>query len=192
MNECRNPRAISSPGAAQKGVVLVVSLMILLTMTLVGITAMRVTVLEERMSGNLRDQNLAFQASESALMYGIEWVRNLPDAPDANESGSNKVWEEGVLGTSPPMGDFGDPDDELDTGYIEFGAIDNMEEPNLLGVVAQPRLVVEESQFIPDDLSPETRATRTGVIYYTVTALGYGGSANARSMVQAVVAKRFR
>lgn len=53
--------------ARQKGVALIVSLLVLLVLTLIGVTGIVVSVLEERMSGNQRDRNLAFSAAESAL-----------------------------------------------------------------------------------------------------------------------------
>lgn len=51
----------------QRGVALIVSLLVLLVLTLIGVTGIVVSVLEERMSGNQRDRNLAFSAAESAL-----------------------------------------------------------------------------------------------------------------------------
>ena len=51
----------------QSGVVLLVSLIMLLLLTLIGITGSQVTGQEEKMAGNMRDKNLAFQAAESAL-----------------------------------------------------------------------------------------------------------------------------
>lgn len=57
-------------GKKQRGAVLVVSLIILLLMTLIGTTGMQATSLEEKMAGNMRDRNLAFQAAESALKAG--------------------------------------------------------------------------------------------------------------------------
>lgn len=56
----------------QQGSVLVVSLLILLVMTLLGVTAMTTSRLEEKMAINTRQYNLAFQASESALRTGEE------------------------------------------------------------------------------------------------------------------------
>ncbi|MDX1253171.1 MAG: pilus assembly protein PilX [Gammaproteobacteria bacterium] len=53
--------------AKQHGSVLIVSLMILLVLTLIGVTAMGVSTLEEKMAGNSRDQALGFQAAEAAL-----------------------------------------------------------------------------------------------------------------------------
>lgn len=51
----------------QRGAVLVVSLLMLLVMTLIGITGVQVTSLEEKMAGNTRDRNMAFQAAEAGL-----------------------------------------------------------------------------------------------------------------------------
>jgi type IV pilus assembly protein PilX len=47
--------------------VLVISLIILLLLTIIGLSAMQTTSLEEKMAGNLRDKSLAFQMAESAL-----------------------------------------------------------------------------------------------------------------------------
>jgi Tfp pilus assembly protein PilX len=53
--------------ARQSGAALVVGLVLLVVITLVGVGAMQNTTLQEKMAGNLRDSNLAFQASEVAL-----------------------------------------------------------------------------------------------------------------------------
>ena len=65
----------------QSGAVLAISLIILLLLTLTGVTAMQVTGLEEKMAGNLRDRNLAFQAAETALRAGEEKIAELPQCP---------------------------------------------------------------------------------------------------------------
>lgn len=51
----------------QQGVALIIALILLVTITLLGLSSMRNTGLQERMSANLFDRALAFQASESAL-----------------------------------------------------------------------------------------------------------------------------
>jgi type IV pilus assembly protein PilX len=51
----------------QRGVTLVVVLMLLLVITLLGLTAMRGTVMQERMSGNSVARATAFQLAEAAL-----------------------------------------------------------------------------------------------------------------------------
>lgn len=51
----------------QRGVALVVALILLVVATLIGLAASRGTVLQERMSANSYDRSMAFQRSESAL-----------------------------------------------------------------------------------------------------------------------------
>ena len=54
----------------QRGAALFVVLMLLLVMTLLGLASLRGAMLEERMSANLYDRGLMFQAAESALREG--------------------------------------------------------------------------------------------------------------------------
>lgn len=51
----------------QSGVSLVIVLILLLIMTLLGLAVLRSTLLEERMTANLFDRSLSFQAAEAAL-----------------------------------------------------------------------------------------------------------------------------
>lgn len=51
-------------------------LIMLLVITMIGLTAMQTTTQQERMAGNLRDRNIAFQASEAALRRGEEALMN--------------------------------------------------------------------------------------------------------------------
>ena len=67
----RWPNRLRSPGT-QQGVVLVVGLMFLLLFTLLGVTAGSSTNLQERMAGNTRDRELAFESAECALNYIID------------------------------------------------------------------------------------------------------------------------
>jgi type IV pilus assembly protein PilX len=67
--------ATSGPPDTQRGSVLIISLIMLLLISLVGIGSMQGTVLQERMASNLQDRNIAFQAAERALRVGENWVR---------------------------------------------------------------------------------------------------------------------
>ncbi|WP_310446606.1 pilus assembly protein [Thiobacillus sp.] len=53
--------------SCQRGVALITGLIFLVVLTLLGITAARMSSLEERMSGNTRDRSLAMQAAEMTL-----------------------------------------------------------------------------------------------------------------------------
>jgi len=68
----------------QSGAVLVISLVMLSLVTIIGITAAQTSSLEEKMVGNLREQNIAFQAAESALLAGERFVATNKTAPKGN------------------------------------------------------------------------------------------------------------
>lgn len=60
--------------AGQRGVSLVIVLVLLVATSLLGIAVLRSSALQERMSANMRDRSLAFQAAESALRFAQDEV----------------------------------------------------------------------------------------------------------------------
>ncbi|WP_275097937.1 pilus assembly PilX family protein [Sedimenticola hydrogenitrophicus] len=92
----------------QGGAVLLVSLIFLILLTILGVSAMQTTLLQERMAGNMRDLNLAFQASEAALRGGEAWLpANTATAEAASELADPAGWDgsggTSVTGFSPPL-----------------------------------------------------------------------------------------
>lgn len=79
----QNPMAYL-PCRKQQGVTLVVALIFLAVLALFGATAARNSVLEERMAGNTRDRDLAFQIAEAALKT---FERDLSDGTVDTSSG---------------------------------------------------------------------------------------------------------
>lgn len=61
----RVPR--SPPARAQRGATLIILLITLVVITLLSVTTIRSTVMDEKMAGNSRDRNKAFQAAEAAV-----------------------------------------------------------------------------------------------------------------------------
>lgn len=51
----------------QHGISLVIVLILLIVMSVLGLAVLRSSAMQERMTANLRDRNLAFQAAETAL-----------------------------------------------------------------------------------------------------------------------------
>lgn len=66
----------SAPLTRQSGVVLAISLIMLLLLTLIGITGLQTTSLEEKMASNSKNRNLAFQAAESALRHAEQYINS--------------------------------------------------------------------------------------------------------------------
>ena len=89
----------------QRGTVLVVGLVVLLVMTLLGITSMQNTVLEERMAGNVLDRNLAFHAAEAGIQLALSFIEGRGKPPMADGTGSQNVWPGcGVRDDNDPRG----------------------------------------------------------------------------------------
>ena len=61
------PRSHRPRARAQRGVALVVALILLVIALLIGLAGSRSTLLQERMSANMYDRSLAFQRAESGL-----------------------------------------------------------------------------------------------------------------------------
>src|SRR6056297_2755149 len=56
-----------NPPGRQRGAALFISLMFLIILTLLGISAANVGIMQERMAGNVRETNEAFQSAEATL-----------------------------------------------------------------------------------------------------------------------------
>lgn len=88
----------------QQGVALIVVLILLIVMSILGIVIMRSSAMQERMSANLRDRSLAFQAAEGALRFAQDqvlgagnWDTQIPTAANCAAqgicpTGSDPAW----------------------------------------------------------------------------------------------------
>ncbi|EAQ95820.2 pilus assembly PilX family protein [Congregibacter litoralis] len=59
----------------QRGIVLPVVIILMVVMSILAISGMDDTAMQERMAGNLRDRDIAFQGAESALREGEAWLQ---------------------------------------------------------------------------------------------------------------------
>lgn len=184
-------RHVSARPAAQHGAALIVSLLILLVMTLIGVTAMQTTVMEERMAGNLRNSNLAQQAAEAALREAENLIGPLTAATQPTPVSSCAtppctVWQPDLLTT-----DFaGQSRTWWTANGIEYGT--NLSSNLDMTEAGEPYYVIEELDFVSDSLViPQAATTNGGTFFYRVTAQGVGGDANAVAVLQSTIAKRY-
>jgi type IV pilus assembly protein PilX len=173
-----NPRA-----NAQRGAALVVALIMLLVMTVLGITAMQVTRMEERMAGNSRDINLAFQGAEAGLRDAEGRIAAMTTRPGSCGSAPCAIWRRNVL---PP-----DVRDQLlawwTTNGTEYGVAGTRE---LTEVTRDPLVVTESLGFVPDSLSighgpPEGRD------FYKISANSSGASNTATAVLESTYTRRY-
>lgn len=90
--------APTKPPHRQRGVALIISLILLVIATLLGLAAIRGITQEERMAGQSYSRSLAFQATESALRQVETMVESLKPTPTASCSDSS-----GVMTCPPPL-----------------------------------------------------------------------------------------
>ena len=70
--------------AAQRGAALIVALILLVVLTLLGLSSVRTVALEERMTANTFDRSIGFQAAEAALRVGEAAAQVQADAAPPN------------------------------------------------------------------------------------------------------------
>ena len=167
----------------QRGIALVVGLMMLVILAIISISAITTTTLDESMAGNMRDRELAFQAAESALRHAENQLAVLPFAcghddvapPAASyidvtaaDSSTLRIWDRAASGK---------PDPWDDDSWAHATTYNN----DLLGLAQQPRYVIEQLTFDAADNSA----------VYRITARGVGSSPLSRSVVQSHFRKIF-
>lgn len=72
---------LQRPLSNERGAVLIVGLILLLVLTLFGVASLQMTTLQERMAGNMREQEQAFQGAEAALRAGERFLATTPILP---------------------------------------------------------------------------------------------------------------
>lgn len=175
---------------SQTGAALVTSLLILLVLTVIGITAMQMTRMQERMAGNTRDLNMAFQGAEAAVRNGEDLVRAQPSKPDncialpcefwqpavsivANPETRDKTWWSTYADEYEASGDHDNPTREMSELSID------------------PRFIVQYITRVPDSLTiGEGGGAPPGRDFYQVTGYSRGASDQANTVVQSTFARR--
>lgn len=150
---------LRAPRARQSGAVLMAALMILIVLTLLVLAATRGSTLLERLTGNARQLDQAFQTAEAALREG---ERRLAAAalPDAIQTPG---W---YHHSAKPAPDWSQPGawDAATNGKIAYAVGD-----------ATAQVAIEELAPVPDPgggLNPTEQPQDTTV--YRISARGYG------------------
>jgi type IV pilus assembly protein PilX len=166
----------------QSGVVLIIGLVMLLLLTIIMLSAVQVTMLEGRMAANLHNDNIAFQAAESALREAEAFI----------DSGAIEF---------KPLRLSGDEDDvsapfrktgELicanglctRSGAIQPEKFPNVSEDHLRTAATGIAIIAREPQYIIELIYIEPDAVNSNRLYATfrISARAWGG--NISSVVQ--------
>lgn len=176
---------------SQRGAALIVSMLVLVVLTLLSISAMNSAAMQERMSGHLRDSQLAFESADAALRDTEQWL----DAQTVIASPCDGVAAGCDLFTPNAMHALDGVDgrpwwaEGNDDWWQQHGHDFIASGQDLGGNAADPRTVIEELERVPDSLVVGV-APQGSRVYYRVTARGVGGSPWAQTVVQSTFVKQ--
>lgn len=189
---------IRHPMKQQRGAVLVVSLLLLLVMTILALGASQTTRLQERMSANMRDRDLAFESSEAGLRNGERIIDSLTIAPTPCTSAPCQVYDRAFLPTAMAFQTQAwwntnawsyVTDETFSTTHLTASTGGLISGSGMAG--ADPQFVVEELEEVADALSVPPTGPPPTRIYYRITSASQGGSAQAQVVLQSTFARRY-
>jgi type IV pilus assembly protein PilX len=165
MREHKKLRVFTS----ERGAALIISLVFMLILTIIGAASMQSATLQERMAGNARNIDQAFQAAEAALREAeVELAKvsvgpfngsgglylSCADPTDTRTSCKEPAWN-----------------DHASKGWKVLA------NNTVAGVSQQPEFIIEELSSVADpDAALDSDKPIATMGYYRVTARGYGSS----------------
>lgn len=170
---------------SQAGFVLAVSMIFLVIMTVLAITAIKKATLDEKITGNLRTQDMAFQAAEKALRFCESWIEL--------RAGNAKICQARTGAIVLPTTLEFNPADVTANFPIAWQNMANWTGSGglstelsgtdaMTGVASQPRCMVERWEM-PGE-RPEDAQLRSP---YVITARGVGSVSTAVVWLQEVI-----
>lgn len=193
------------PAASQQGAALVVTLILLLVLTVLGITALRTTFLEERMARHAMDRAMAMESAESALREAELWLdqqTNLPHEEDCADAESGNCVDVAVLDDAERLA-FGGTEQEFFSDAVDTFSLalwqqhgkfiddDNDDVADVpAGSAEAPRYLIREVRFIPDSLN-RGHGKPPGRYLYEISAIGFGSSVATQVVLQSTFIRRY-
>jgi type IV pilus assembly protein PilX len=166
----------------QQGAALLVCLIILVLVTLIGLTTMKSSMLQEKMSGGNSDKTLAFEAAEMALRDAEQHIRVHITSVSGFADGCAAS-----LCLAPSNGSSMATTVDWDSNRVaNYGAGTGADA--LAGLARQPKYIIELLSEMQPPQGNSIKASATGTAY-RITALGYGRQDSTRVMLQSTFYK---
>ena len=160
----------------QRGIVLAISLIVLLLITILAVSGMRSTIMEERMASNSRNSNLAFQRAETALRAGEMALDSAANEVPTAKSGVNGEANNIGAGPIPCVVSLNSLDFHIAAVWNGSGACTY----DSAGTLDANK----HKYFIEYFYGIKPVTSIIGVCFYRITARGYGDNQNSYSTLQ--------
>jgi len=160
----------------QRGIVLIVSLLFLLILTILAVSSMGGSTLQERMSGNNLDQAKAFEAAEAALRAGEDYV-----AKDvtAQKPTMDKGCANGLC-TSPAFQNAANAGWQTNPNSAVWNNARSVD-VTMGGIKTKAKYIVEDMCEVTPDTTPTVADSKR---LFRITAMATGGTDNSRVILQ--------
>ena len=176
----------------QRGFVLIVALVLLLVLTVLGLAAAQSTSLEERMAGNARNRDMAFQAAEAGLRAAESCLSaGLPICTSFSTNANGTYLFD--PSSPPPPSTLNMPLWDVAGFWSNAGNVlsyNTITGSNLPLVALQPEIIIEQMPAMAapgGNLGQQQFGGGTPTIQlYRITAFGTGGDTTATAMLQSV------
>lgn len=189
-NEYKNTASLNK----QRGVVLVVSLIMLILVSMMGIHSMRTSIIQEKMASNWFDRLKALQAAEAGVRFGVSQINTTAFSMDdfvnnvnkksfydmrqqgaINQGDSNKTANAWLANRSPSSWPWTDADKRGEIAH-------HIDSANSMGLIRKPQFAIGMQEAI-------LRAGSEGFIClpYTVIGAGKGATASTNVLIEVKV-----
>ncbi len=194
----------STRHSRQGGAILITALIILVVLTLLGLAGMNNSILEQRMAGNTRQAQIAFEAAESALKAGEVWlttagnldtVAQLVSKFNGSVNGfyAERRPEPGAAINALAF-DVSDPSAWTAANSIELTGFGG-------NVAKKPRYIIQYvgrtrvstgNKTLPelDVLDPNSNKPDLREYVFRIVAIGWGADGSAKQVLQSTLRKR--
>jgi type IV pilus assembly protein PilX len=182
--------------SAQRGAVLVTSLVFMAILTVIAVATMRSTTMDINILNNMQSRNNAFQCAEAALRAGEIWLdEKITSVPERvttlpDQTLNTQVWDYKA-----------DAIQDISTKNLTWWQANGWTYGNALvdaehqvGCAEEPRFIVEALGTVGDgsgNVEIESLA-KSGVDYFRITAFSVGVENNTSVLLQTTFAKRLR
>ncbi|MFZ9037308.1 MAG: pilus assembly PilX family protein [Gammaproteobacteria bacterium] len=167
----------------QSGMALIISLIILISMTILGVASMQATRTEVSMAGNQREAGLSFNATEAGLSAAERYIEDSISKTAYND---------------PAIGLYDRLETDPDYGDKTVWDASQIATTTLPFVTEQPRFIIK---YLGDRSQNEVAAVNIGgygssqpgktVSNFRVTSRGVGQTANSFRFIQSYYGKEF-
>jgi Tfp pilus assembly protein PilX len=172
----------------QRGVALLVAMLLLALMMLVGSSSLESAIVEYKVSGNMRDRSAAFEGAEAATLQSFARLRQLVATGSSEPTDSGGLYYGGRL---PPSG--GGSVTESDSGSLRFWRDWDMNVNSTTMETLLPKSIanVQTSRYVIERLANDDEGEPAGpttypLNYSRLTVFGKGDAA-AEVLIQATL-----